>query len=61
MFSAKTEKGPVTPSIVSGWAENLDKFSALLLTKILGYGESYTAKISPHMPVLNMTSIVPHA
>ena len=38
MFSAKTEKGPVTPSIVSGWAENLDKFSAMLLTRILRYG-----------------------
>jgi hypothetical protein len=58
MFSARTEKGPVTPRIVRGWIENLQAVSHLLhgfgLIKI-----AYREKIVPHNPVLKTTSIVP--
>lgn len=57
MFSANTEKGPVTPKMVRGWPEKLfsstwDLDSDRQLT--------YTEKINPQSPVLNTTSIVPH-
>lgn len=56
MFSARTEKGPVTPSMVKGCIENL---SSILDITPFEKRYTYKLKIMPHKPVLNTTSIVP--
>lgn len=58
MFSARTEKGPVTPRIVSGWIENLSNIVSLSCWN-LDVDKPYSEKMMPHRPVLNTTSIVP--
>jgi hypothetical protein len=59
MFSAKTEKGPVTPRIVRGWIENLHMVVSHSLCGFESVKITYREKIVPHNPVLKTTSIVP--
>lgn len=56
MFSANTEKGPVTPRMVSGWIESL---AVRQSRQKNGHFHTYKEKIIPQMAVLNTTSMVP--
>ena len=62
MFSANTEKGPVTPRIVKGCTENLGthQFTIIIyLGKRKSSRPAHKLKMTPHNPVLKTTSIVP--
>lgn len=58
IFSASTEKGPVTPTMVRGWIENL-KGCEYDDVQYLEDMPTYTEKMIPQRPVLKTTSMVP--
>ena len=58
IVSARTENGPVTPRMVKGWLERLVCSSAVSSHRTMTV--THMENMSPHNPVLNITSIVPH-
>lgn len=58
IVSARTENGPVTPRMVKGWLERLVCSSVVFFHRTMMV--THMENMSPHNPVLNTTSIVPH-